>query len=316
MRVVLINFDISGINIVIADRGDIERICKLNQNEYWEDIKSVDKETQFRLGKWWIDTELLKWHKDRIEACGGNILIIKRDNEIIAELDFVRSKEYDGNYFSRLHIIWLLVKKEYRRFGIAKRMIQNLKSRFPEYEIWVEPEDHRSLKLYQSIGVQRQSIDTWKLNSRDNFSKNNQYNFVENLKLLDYRQLINMIEENKVSCIMGRYYAPSFDIEQLNNSEDVHQYIWGETAKTSIFVCKSNNLKLYAILTQYLRIYIDNPNYDKEDFDLLVEYILTKTFSLGFEEIFIQVYHNLKLTGTLKKLGCKLDEENYPIFKL
>ena len=65
-----------------------------------------------------------------------------------------------------------------------------------------------------------------------------------------------------------------------------------------------------------MRIYTDNPIYDKDDFELLLEYILTKTFSLGFEEIYIQVYHNVKLTDTLKKLGCRIDEENYPIFNL
>ena len=139
---------------------------------------------------------------------------------------------------------------------------------------------------------------------------------INNLKEIDYEQLIFLVKENKITCIIGRYYAPVFDIEQLHNSNEVHQYIWGETTKPSVFVCKVNNLTVYAIMTQYLRVYTDNPLYEMEDFELLLEYILHKTVSLGFEEIYIQVYTDLTLTNILKKLGSIIDGENYPIFNL
>ncbi|MFV2015359.1 MAG: GNAT family N-acetyltransferase, partial [Candidatus Heimdallarchaeota archaeon] len=248
----MISFDLSSINIIIADNKDINEICRLNQDEYWDNTETVDEETQFRVGKWWIKNSLLRWHMSILKACGGNILVAKIGTEIIGELDYVQSNEYDKGFFSRLHIIWLLVKKEYRTLGIAKKMIEVLKSKFPQSEIWVEPEDDRSLQLYQSIGIRRKSIDTWKLNSKQRFLENFNYDLIEKLRLLDYKQLINLIKENKVSCIIGRYYAPSFDIEQLNQSDEVKRYIWGDTDKPSIIVCRLNNLTLYTVMTQYI----------------------------------------------------------------
>ncbi|MHA2029108.1 MAG: GNAT family N-acetyltransferase [Candidatus Kariarchaeaceae archaeon] len=311
------SFKLSDIKIAIASSINIHEISRLNQEEYWNDLTDISEEQRFQLGKWWVFPNLLEWHMKIIQKCNGNIVLVTYNNKIIAQLDYIESIDYDnGNYFKRIHIIWLLVHKNYRKLGIAKLLISKLKQKYPNNEIWVEPEDDRSLKLYDSMGKKRKYLDNWKLRKHEFTIISNFQQGIKELEPINFEKLVELIQEKHARLLIGKYYAPVFDIMQLLHGDAVYGFIWGNTVKPKVHVYKIKELTVYIIPTQYLRIYVNQANFKEEDLISILKLIISKTFDYGFEELMIQVYKEDNLNEILRKIGFTIDSENHPIFML
>ncbi|OLS29165.1 MAG: hypothetical protein HeimC2_01560 [Candidatus Heimdallarchaeota archaeon LC_2] len=295
---------------------DIYELVEINKEEYWENKDQINLEELFKLGKWWVIPDLLKWHRQIIDNCDGKILIAKYNNEIISELDYVISPDFTSRKIKRIHIIWLIVRRDYRNIGIAKLLLENLKTNFPNIEIWVEAEDVRSLALYSSLGEKRRNITNWTLKF-ENFKMNKIiHKDVKRIEVINYNDLMIDVQNSKLYPVIGRYYAPIFDLEQLRSSDEVNQYIWGNTDKSIIQVYQYKSLKIVVILTQYLRIYVPDSNFSRFGFRLILSQIMKDIFESGFDEIYAQTYSEDNVQDPLREIGFSLDDNTDYVFRL
>ncbi len=308
--------DLKAIVIQKAGIQDINELVKINKEEYWEKDDQINLEELFELGKWWVVPGLLKWHKKIINKCRGEILVAKFNNEIIGELDYIISPDHATQKFERIHIVWLIVKRKYRRMGIAKLFLNNLKILFPNFEIWVEAEDERSLGLYTSLGSKRRHISNWTLHIQ-NFKNKDKFNHeIKQLNSINYDDLMNFIKNSELYPIIGRYYGPTFDLEQLRSSDEVHQYIWGNTDKAKIRSYQYKSLRIVAIQTQFLRVYLDDSNFSRIEFRYMLDQVIHDIFDGGFHEIYAQTYSEDNIDISLKEIGFTLDDDSDYVFRV
>lgn len=312
----LSRLDPKAIIIEKASIQDINELVKINKEEYWNDYDKIKSAELFELGKWWVIPDLLKWHKNIVNKCGGEILVVKYNDEIIAELDYVISPDHTTYKFERIHIVWLIVKRKYRSMGIAKMLINNLKNQFPKFEIWVEAEDERSLGLYSTLGRKRRHINNWTLQLKKYENKDTITHDVNQLNLINYDNLMDSVKGSKLYPVIGRYYAPIFDLEQLRSSDQVHQYIWGSTEKAKIRPYQYKSLRIIAIQTQFLRIYVDDPNFSRNEFQYILGQIVKDIFEYGFHEIYAQSYSEDNIDISLKATGFTLDDDSDHVYTM
>jgi hypothetical protein len=251
-----------------------------------------------------------------IQNCKGNILLATYNGKIIGQLDYVFSDDHDQSFFTRIQIIWLLIDQNYRNLGIAKYLISSLKERYPDIEIWVEAEDNRSLSLYNSIGLKKKHLDNWVL-KRDRFKFDNMSKpGIKEFKSISFKSLLELISDNKIKLLIGKYFAPFFDIQQMLHSDEVHEFLWGNTEKPQIRSYQIHDLQVYIIMTQYLRVYVNITNVEQDDLIAILHDGIAKTFTIGFDDIMVQVYKEDNLNAILTEVGFTIESESDPIFKL
>ncbi len=290
-----------------ANISDINAIVKLNVDEYWDSRSKWEKSSKlerWELASWWGDPYLLKWHFTVLESSNGGILIAVENNKIVAELDFVVSPDIvNGNKIKRLHIIWLLVHKNYRHQGIATNLINELRKKF-NLPIWVEAEDERSDNLYKREGFVIRTIHNWELNNAliDTF----EFNIITR----NFKYIRNKLLNDNWSVIIGNYYAPLFDVNQLIYSKDVNTFIWGNSGVAPVI--EYENSGIIAILTQYPRIYVKQP----KNLENIIKDISRRIFMIGFDSIYLQTYAENNIDSMLKKIGYKYYENNDPVYQL
>ena len=110
-----------------------------------------------------------------------------------------------------------------------------------------------------------------------------------------------MIQDGEWKLLIGNYYAPEFDINQLINAEEVHEYIWGDLPPADIIEYKLDNIHVIAVLTQYPRILIKS-GYNLPDIVDILKELLIRIHDIGFEEINIQYYLDERIEKILNEL--------------
>jgi GNAT superfamily N-acetyltransferase len=291
-------------------------ILELNKKEYWFDIEKWGKEsmiTRWKKGSWWVDPKTIQWHWDVLNQCHGGIIIAIIQGKIIAELDYVLSKDHIGSkLIKRYHIIWLLVDKDHRRMGIAKKLIQKLQELSQNIPIWVEAEDKRSDSLYRSIGKPIQYISNWSTNLVNSELLNNfdgDVTYSPDLKLIFERY------KQEWRLIIGKYYAPSYDIVQISNSDQVDTLIWGNAQPAKIVEYKLNKTKAIGIVTQYPRVLVKN-TYDRAEISQIIAHLAFDALAVGFDSIYLQVYSSDDLNEILPTIGFRQMGELDNIYQL
>lgn len=302
------------VNIRNYEERDLREIIQLNVNEYqWNDnFNNLTKIQKFEKARWWFDKKLLKWHIDILKRCRGGIILAIHDNQIIGELDYAMSIDSnDRENYERLHIIWILIDKKYRNKNVATTLIDYLKQNHSNISINVEAEDNRSFLLYSKLGKEFAKIENWSLFKNNFITQNNFSN--KNYNIIEYSSVVSFLKNN-VFTILGRYYCPEFDLLQLSNSNEVHEFIWGEMNQAEIFQFKTDDIEVLSIMTQYPRIYINQiKKTEKTNKDLISIFIHIHEilFSYGFDVIYIQIYseHN-SIINLIQNVGYIKTEED------
>ncbi len=279
------------LKVRLGKREDLLSVLSLNVSEYYRDLSDWQDHTQrerWEVASWWGDIDLLNWHYRVLKSSNGGIIVACIGDKIVGELDYIISHDTDEAIpIKRYHIIWVLVNGDYRRKGIAHLMINYLKEISQGLPIWVEAEDERTENLYNAIGNKKLILTNW-------ISKNN-FNYVNNLSIhcrinsIDYVNLLTLIKNGEWRVLIGNYYAPEFDLNQLINAEEVQGYIWGELPPADIIEYKLDNIHVIAVLTQYPRILVRS-GYNLLDIVNILKDLLKRIHDMGFEEIYFQYY--------------------------
>ena len=287
----------------LGKKEDLSSVLSLNLSEYYNDPNEWLDQTQrerWELASWWGDIDLLNWHYKVLKSCNGGIIVTCVGDKIVGQLDYIKSQDNNGDIpIVRYHIIWVLVDGDYRRKGIAHLMINYLKGISKDIPIWVEAEDKRTDNLYSAIGQKKLVLTNW-------ISKNN-LKFVTYLSLhgkinaIDYEKLLTLVKNGEWKVLIGNYYAPEFDLNQLIYAKEVQEYIWGELPPADIIEYNLNDIHVIAILTQYPRILIKSGS-NLHDFDNILTDILKRIHDIGFEEIHFQYYCDDRIEKIFDKL--------------
>lgn len=300
------------LTIRMASSDNLYLVLQLNTKEYtrntpyWSSLTQFEK---FEAAGWWTDHSLLEWYQKILGLCDGGILLLFANNNLVGELDYVVSYDSHGNVTEkRSHIIWLLVDEPYRNKGYAKYLINHLVSILP-HPIWVEAEDSRSNSLYQKIGEQVHSICNWTVDvslsvTSDRFHETP----------ISYQELHQKISDGW-SPIIGRYYAPCYDVSYLRESDEVNSFVWGNTPKVDPVNVSVNGTDIIVIITQYLRIYVP------QDFDIgnllsILDYCSAKLLDIGFSEVYLQCYHTPQLHEIITGRGAMCTSEGDPVYRI
>lgn len=279
-------------SISLAIVADIPNILRLNIDEYWDnysDWENTGDQDRYEKAMWWGDERSLSWYHSILERIGGGIFIIRIDGIIVGELDYCITTEVDDKRsFQRVHIIWLLVDKKFRRQGLAEKLIEKLA--YLELPIWVEDEDERSNALYNKLGVKVRKIVNY---FTDEIIVNSLLDIkttaLSNKKDV-YDDIRRKLYSGELRVLIGNYYAPSFDIAQLQIKDPLNM-IWGGMNSADIVVYRKNSFEIYAILTQYSRIYIAG-TIENEILKSVLADIFQRSLKIGFENIELQFYEN------------------------
>ncbi|MHA2169778.1 MAG: GNAT family N-acetyltransferase [Candidatus Kariarchaeaceae archaeon] len=308
--------DLSDTVIRHATFDDLEKILLLNIHEYWEDIQTwqeLDMIQRWNKGSWWTDKQTLAWHWEILQRCGGGILLVCKDDKVIAHLDFVQSHDYiDDRKILRYHIIWLLVEKKFRRKGIAKSLIRKLAMISKGHEIWVEAEDIRSDALYAKIGTITRFISNWtcsKISSTEIMIPESSV-----IEFTDPELLFSYIAD-RWNIVVGRYYAPSFDLAQIIWSDPVHAMIWGNTEGAYWLEYRLDHTHALALVSQYPRILV-NGSFDLGEINSIIHHLTKRIIATGYESVFIQIYASNTLHEMLVDVGYVQQGELDPIYCL
>jgi len=297
-----------------AELTDVDAIVSLNVAEYWEDHSVWQQSSQskrFAKAIWWGDHELYSWYLTNLQRTGGGVLLLVDAGQILATLEYCLSYDYIGDFRgSRAHIIWLLVHPQHRRKGYARQLIHQLRSELT-VPIWVEPEDIRSEQLYESLGSRRYTISNWQLNI------NQISDFLLDSRLPYTVNPLSQLEHlsSTYSLIIGRYYAPAYDLEQFLHSTVVEQYMWGNTAIPDVHHYEFGSTNVYAVMTQYPRIWV-NQDYQTSELKRILGSISLHLFEMGFDNLYLQVYNESNLNSMLRQLGYQCEIEADPVYAI
>lgn len=291
------------IEVRLCKMEDLSSILSLNVSEYYRDLNVWQNHTQrerWELTSWWGDIDLLNWHYQVLKSSNGGIIIASLGDKVIGELDYVTSHDFDGDKpFQRYHIIWVIVDKNYRREGIAHTLISYLQNISQGVPIWVEAEDDRTENLYNTVGQKKLLLTNWT-------SKNNMNNFQTSIphkiNSMNYENILNLIKNGEWKVLIGNYYAPEFDINQLIRADEVQEYIWGDLPPADIIEYKMESIHVIAVLTQYPRILVKS-GYSLPDIVDILKDLLIRIHDIGFEEIYIQYYLDDRIEIILKELN-------------
>ena len=291
------------INVRLGKMEDLSSILSLNISEYYRDLSIWQEHTQrerWELSSWWGDIDLLNWHFEVLKSSNGGIIVAIHGDKIIGELDYITSHDFDGDApIQRYHIIWIIVDKDYRRKGVAHTLIRYLQNISQGAPIWVEAEDDRTENLYNAMGTKKLHLTNW-------ISKNNMNNIgtsiPHKINSVNNEYLLDIVKSGEWKVLIGNYYAPEFDINQLIRAEKVQEYIWGELPPADIIEYKLENIHVIAVLTQYPRILVKS-GYKLLDFIDILSDILIRIHNIGFEEIYIQYYLDDRIEEILSKLN-------------
>jgi GNAT superfamily N-acetyltransferase len=292
------------INVRLAKIDDLPSILLLNVSEYYKELsiwQTHDQRKRWELASWWGDIDLLNWHFQVLKSSNGGILIAYIGEKIIGELDYVISQDFDqGTSIKRYHIIWVLVDNDYRRKGIAQLMINELRLISQGIPIWVEAEDQRTEKLYNTLGQKKLILTNWIVKNKLNYVTNPSIPY--EINSINYVELMNFIQNGEWMVLFGNYYAPEFDINQMIYAEEVHEYIWGDLPPADIIEYKLENIHVIAVITQYPRVLVKSGYNIPGIVDILKE-VLIRIHDVGFEEIYIQYYFDERI----EKIFAELD---------
>lgn len=291
------------IEVRLCKMEDLSSILSLNVSEYYRDLNVWQNHTQrerWELTSWWGDIDLLNWHYQVLKSSNGGIIIASLGDKVIGELDYVTSHDFDGDKpIQRYHIIWVIVDKNYRREGIAHTLISYLQNISQGVPIWVEAEDDRTENLYNTVGQKKLLLTNWT-------SKNNMNNFQTSIphkiNSMNYENILNLIKNGEWKVLIGNYYAPEFDINQLIRADEVQEYIWGDLPPADIIEYKMESIHVIAVLTQYPRILVKS-GYSLPDIVDILKDLLIRIHDIGFEEIYIQYYLDDRIEIILKELN-------------
>ncbi len=317
--------------IQLATENDLPEIVKMNLREYG--ISEEEKAYRFEELQWWGDLSLLEWHYSILKESGGGIIVAKVDNEIVGQLDYTVSIEDE-----RLHIVWLLVDKEYRGRGIARKLIAELRKIADKKgmsSIWAEAEDERTEKLYLSEGKITDYLENYWIDlnfdldheEMDNnlvFKEGELYEVLPKQPTkLNRTEVIDGTKERKITDlfkgrrrVLGDYLTKEFDLLQMIKSKSTvaQPFVWGETPMLQIVKYPLQDGEIVAILTQYVRVYASG-QYTENELENVLKGIIHRIFQLQFLAIDIQVLKSKKLGDTLQQLGFLKIEED-PVFDL
>ena len=299
--------------IHLADLKDMSSIVRFNRKEYWdlELYDLVSEDAKFNLGVWWVEKNWLQWHFDILKKSNGGILLANIENEIVGELDFVISPNFVNNKpIKHVHIIWLLVDKNSRKLGVATQLIEKLRVLYPQYEIWVDPEDSRSESLYRKYSQPFSYYVNFEytasnLISQDSINKRN----------LSYEYLVQELNSYSLKLQVGKYYAPLFDIMQLYHGEQVKELIWGDFEQPPIVEYSLNDSKLVCILTPSLRIF-SYGEVSGENSLIIIKKLLMDLMLMGYTKFEAQLYREDDFVEIFKKLKFTQISDTDPIFNL
>lgn len=291
------------IEVRLCKMEDLSSILSLNVSEYYRDLNVWQNHTQrerWELTSWWGDIDLLNWHYQVLKSSNGGIIIASLGDKVIGELDYVTSHDFDGDKpIQRYHIIWVIVDKNHRREGIAHTLISYLQNISQGVPIWVEAEDDRTENLYNTVGQKKLLLTNWT-------SKNNMNNFQTSIphkiNSMNYENILNLIKNGEWKVLIGNYYAPEFDINQLIRADEVQEYIWGDLPPADIIEYKMESIHVIAVLTQYPRILVKS-GYSLPDIVDILKDLLIRIHDIGFEEIYIQYYLDDRIEIILKELN-------------
>lgn len=298
----------------LARTGDIDTLFQMNMREYFPDgQQDIDLQTRYIRGLWWADLELFHWYYNLLLSCSGGILIALEGTRIVGQLDFVRTKEIHFNEAKgRVHILWLLVDVSFRRVGVAEELTRTLVELVNEI-VWVEDEDQRSKNLYLKLGRPIVKILNYSCPDSDIGSTGDTLPLVQPVTLSD---LFTISQSGILLTIIGNYYTQNFDIAQLA-FPDNKGMILGQLPQPQVFRYDMQNGSIYAIITQYLRVYLSG----KMDmtFPHILTDIITRVAKIGFESIELQFYNTSPIAlhlQEIEKLGFELVSENDDVFEL
>ncbi len=304
-------------SIRYATKEDIHELFKLNMEEYFpKGFENVNLMDRYEQGMWWADLELFQWHFDILQRADGGILLLIEDNQIIGELDYVLSYDFDaGKPIKRYHIIWLFISYKFRRKGHASRLIKYLTNSV-EHDIWVEDEDKRSRRLYEKLGFEYKKILNYCLLEPNSSAEENQVWIRREIIVQNkiYTDLNRMVATGELRTVIGRYYAPSFDIAQLSYP-DPKMMIWGQMEPADVIVYEVDGGMIYALMTQYTRVYLKGEISSSELTGILKD-LFPKIMEYGFETIELQFYESEIDTDMLLSLGFKLKSDNDYVYKI
>ena len=277
-------------SIRLSTTDDLQGILNLNVKEYWSDIQKWKKASQrarHDIGGWWADIKLLEWYFNVLKLGNGGIAIAEINNQIIGELDYVVGYDSFSNYKGiRGHIIWLLVDKEWRQSGIATALINFVKNLI-QVPFWVEAEDQRTTNLYSKLGKVNHYLDTWEMDLPST-DINKPVKF--NMKETDFKSSLELLQKDWELRI-GRYYAYAYDFQMLQQSEPVYEYVWGNTSGIEFVKILINQTEVYALLTQYPRIFTKK-DLSFDDLRDLIVVVLELLLERNFDNVVFQTLHD------------------------
>ncbi len=295
-----------------ATSEDLEALLALNRAEYpGVDWDSLNRFERWEIGMWWVDPELLQWHFDILRRCNGGILVIESNSHITAELDFCESWEELPNYSgNRYHIIWLTTHPLHRRQGLSSQLVSELHRR-TNHPIWVEAEDSRTVGLYGKIGKENHFLSNWRVEINDitEYYLDNRLEYT----VISYEDLDQ--KKSDYFALIGRYYAPAFDLSQLRYSDPIKELMWADTPSNILHHYRKNETEVIALMTQFPRIFVSK-SYMREDLEAILASVCLQLFEMGFDSLEFQVYYHVDLISILSNLGFSEVIQKDPVYEL
>ena len=286
------------VNIIPACEDDIRELLKINLRDYSDDILSFSPIDRFPVTQWWGSYEFFLWHFQILKEAGGGILVAK-DNlgNDVGELEYIPGDDH-------AHIYWLYVAPEFRKQGIAQKLLLAYLQR-ANNDVWVESEDERSDKLYRKYG----QVVTHLRNFEVLFNEGD----VPEPTDLDPVEGDDLSILNGKKRIIGQYNLPRFDLLQLQRSigEVTEPVVWGETLPPVVLSYPNG---IFVLLTQYIRVYT-SADIDDDDLKEVIKDCMLRAYHRDLIGLHFQIYDVPYLVNLFKDLNIdEVEESNDPIY--
>ncbi len=286
-----------------------DKTCQPGRPAAWSELSRWER---WQHGGPWLDPDLLEFHLHMIKETNGSVLVARKDEVIIGELDLVFESE--AHQDNRGHIVWMIVDSDHRRKDIGTLLLEQglqIAEHHSCQYITSYPEDDFSNAFYLAQGfraTRKIAEYTKQVEPASNQGKNS------DVQIIPLEWKTRKRPPQGFSLTIGNNYAPTYVWTYLRKMDQLYSLMDSDAPRPHLWLLRKDEAEAITMDHGIVRLWISQLD-NKEPNFLNVALQDTECLSRSNQVTSLVAYAFPTESGVLKNDGFILQRE-YPFLTL